>query len=95
MTLGTLLDSPLGVCKCYCFGGLIGVSSTLNNIALETVHPLVVAGLIYFVGGVLLFGVHLSPLHRKILALFETPTETEAKISKKDYKNLALVILLP
>jgi len=72
---------------------LFGVSSTLNKIALENVNPLIVAGMIYFVGGVLLYGVHLSPLHRKILSLFETPTETEIKISKKDYRILALVIL--
>ena len=49
--------------------------------------------MIYFVGGVLLFGIHLSPLHIKILALFETSTETETKISKKDYRTLAFVIL--
>lgn len=72
---------------------LFGVSSTLNKVALETVNPLIVAGLIYFVGGVLLFTIHLSPLHKKILSLFETPTETETKISKKDYGVLAFVIL--
>ena len=72
---------------------LFGISSTLNKLALENVNPLVVAGMIYFVGGVLLFGIHLSPLHKKLLALFETSTETETKISKKDYRTLALVIL--
>jgi len=72
---------------------LFGVSSTLNKIALENVDPLIVAGMTYLVGGFLLFGVHLSPLHKKILSLFETPTETEAKISKKDYGVLAFVIL--
>ena len=72
---------------------LFGVSSALNKIALENVNPLIVAGMIYFVGGVLLFGVHLSPLHRKILSLFETPTETETKISRKDYRTLAFIIL--
>ncbi len=72
---------------------LFGISSTLNKIALENVNPLIVAGMIYFVGGVLLFGVHISPLHRRILSLFETPTETETKISKKDYRILALVVL--
>ncbi len=72
---------------------LFGVSSTLNKIALENVNPLIIAGMIYFVGGVILFIVHLSPLHRKILSLFETPTETETKISRKDYRVLAFVIL--
>ena len=72
---------------------LFGVSSTLNKIALGNVHPLVVAGMIYFVGGVLLFGIHLSPLHRRLLAFFETPSETETTISKKDYRTLAFVIL--
>lgn len=72
---------------------LFGISSTLNKITLENVHPLFVAGMIYFVGGILLFGIHLSPLHRKLLYLFETPTETETKISKKDYSILAFVIL--
>jgi len=72
---------------------LFGASSTLNKITLEAVNPLIVAGIIYFVGGIFLFIVHLSPLHRKVLALFETPTETETSISKKDYRILALVIL--
>jgi len=72
---------------------LFGISSALNKIALENVNPTIVAGTIYLVGGLLLFGIHLSPLHRKILSLFETPTETETKISKKDYGILAFVIL--
>lgn len=72
---------------------LFGVSSTLNKITLENVNPLTVAGTIYFVGGVLLFAIHLSPLHGRILSLFETPTETETKISKKDYRILAFIIL--
>ncbi len=72
---------------------LFGVSSALNKIALENVNPFIVAGMIYFVGGALLFGIHLSPLHEKILHLFETPTETETEISKKDYRVLVLVIL--
>ncbi len=72
---------------------LFGISSTFNKIALENVHPFVVAGMIYFVGGILLFGIHLSPLHKKLLSIFETPTETETTISKKDYRVLAFVIL--
>jgi drug/metabolite transporter (DMT)-like permease len=72
---------------------LFGMSSTLNKIALGNVHPLVIAGSIYLVGGLLLFGIHLSPLHKRLLGLFETPTETEPTISKKDYGILAFVIL--
>ena len=72
---------------------LFGVSSTLNKIALENVHPLIIAGSIYLIGGLLLFGIHLSPIHKKLLALFETPTETETTISKEDYRILAFVIL--
>lgn len=72
---------------------LFGVSSTLNKIALENVHPLVVAGMIYFVGGLFLFGIHLSPLQKKLLSLFETPTETETTISMRDYRTLAFVVL--
>lgn len=55
-------------------------------------HPNVVAGMIYFVGGVFLFGIHLSPLSKKILSLLET-LGTEAKISGKDLRILAFVIL--
>lgn len=36
---------------------------------------------------------HASPIHNKLLALFQTTTETEHEISKKDYKTLGLVIL--
>ena len=72
---------------------LFGISSTLNKIALENMNPLVVAGMIYFVGGIVLFVVHSSPLHGKILKLFETSTKTEHEITRRDFKTLALVIL--
>ncbi len=72
---------------------LFGISSTLNKIALEKVNALIVAGLIYFIGGVLLLAIHLSPIHKRVLQLFETPTETETTISAKDYRALAFVIL--
>jgi drug/metabolite transporter (DMT)-like permease len=72
---------------------LFGISSALNKIALADVDPLIVAGMIYFIGGILLFGIHLSPLHRVLLSLFETPTETESKIMRKDFLILAFVIL--
>jgi drug/metabolite transporter (DMT)-like permease len=71
---------------------LFGTSATLNKIALENVHPTVVAGMIYLVGGVFLFGIHFSPLSKKILALFESP-EIESKITAKDFRTLAFVIL--
>ena len=71
---------------------LFGTSSTLNKIALENVHPTVIAGMIYFIGGVFLFGIHFSPLSKKILALFESP-EIESKITTKDFGILAFVIL--
>lgn len=71
---------------------LFGVSSTLNKIALENVHPIVVAGMIYFIGGIFIFAIHLSPLSKKILALFESP-EVEAKITMKDFGVLAVVIV--
>jgi len=71
---------------------LFGISSTLNKIALENVHPTVIAGMIYFIGGIFLFGVHFSPLSKKILALFESP-EIEPKITTRDFGILAFVVL--
>jgi len=71
---------------------LFGVSSTLSKIALKDVHPTVIAGMIYFIGGAFLFGIHFSPLSKKILALFES-SEIEPKITTKDFKTLAFVIL--
>ncbi len=71
---------------------LFGLSSTFNKIALENVNPTVTAGLIYFVAGVLLFAIHLTPLRKKILDKLDTP-QTEAKITNKDYKILGFVIL--
>lgn len=72
---------------------LFGLSSTLNKIALNEVNPILIAGTIYFVGGLLLLAIHFSPLHGELLALFETKTVTEHKIAKKDYRNLVLIIL--
>lgn len=71
---------------------LFGVSSTLNKIALENVNPTVIAGMIYFVAGIFLFAVHLSPFCPKILAKLDT-IGTENKITKKDFKVLAFVIV--
>jgi drug/metabolite transporter (DMT)-like permease len=71
---------------------LFGASSTLNKIALESVNPTVIAGMIYFVAGGLLFIVHLTPLCNKILAKLDSP-DTETTITKKDYRTLAFVIL--
>ena len=71
---------------------LFGISSTLNKIVLEKLNPLIVAGMIYFIAGVLLLAFHFSPVHKKILSLFETPTQTETKLFTKDYKILTLVI---
>ena len=71
---------------------LFGINSTLNKITLQNAHPAVVAGMIYFIGGVFLFGIHASPLCKRILALFETP-ESETKIASRDFRILAFVIL--
>lgn len=71
---------------------LFGISSTLNKIALENVHPTIIAGMIYFIGGVFLFGIHFSPLSKKILALFESP-KIEPEITAKDLRVLAFVII--
>ena len=71
---------------------LFGVSSTLNKIALENVNPTVIAGMIYLVAGVFLFAIHATPLCPKILTKLDT-VETEEKITKKDYRTLAFVIL--
>jgi drug/metabolite transporter (DMT)-like permease len=71
---------------------LFGVSATLNKIALENVNPTVIAGLIYFVAGFFLFAIQATPLRSKILTKLDTE-ETEEKITKKDHKTLALVII--
>jgi len=71
---------------------LFGISSTLNKIALQNVHPTLIAGMIYFIGSVFLFGIHLTPLRKRVLSLLETP-ETEDRISTKDFAILAFVIL--
>jgi len=72
---------------------LFGLSSTLNKIALADVHPLVVAGLIYFIAGVFLFVVRLSPLHEVILGWLETPTRVEPTMERRDYVVLLLVAI--
>ncbi len=71
---------------------LFGLSSTFNKIALENVNPTVTAGLIYFVAGIFLFAIYFTPFHKKILARLDT-SQTEAKITNKDYKILGLVII--
>lgn len=71
---------------------LFGASSAFNKIALENVNPTAVAGMTYFVAGVLLFGLHLTPLCGKILKKLDS-SETETKITSKDFKILAFVVV--
>lgn len=71
---------------------LFGVSSTLNKITLQNVNPTVVAGLIYFVAGLLLFAINYSPLCKLILSKLDS-CGTEPKLTSKDWKILAIIIL--
>jgi len=71
---------------------LFGLSSTLNKIVLEDVSPTIIAGMIYFVAGVFLFAIHLTPLCKKILTALGS-SETETKTTSKDVRTLAFVIL--
>jgi drug/metabolite transporter (DMT)-like permease len=48
--------------------------------------------MIYFIGGVFLFVIHLTPLCERILSALDT-RETESKITTKDFRVLASVIL--
>jgi hypothetical protein len=41
---------------------LFGISLTLNKIALQNVNLTLVTGMIYFIDGVLLLGIHFTPL---------------------------------
>ena len=72
---------------------LFGMAATLNKIVLKDVHPLIVAGLIYFIAGIVLFCVRLSPLQNMVLSMMETPTKTETVIRRRDFEVLAFVIL--
>jgi drug/metabolite transporter (DMT)-like permease len=71
---------------------LFGVSSTFNKIVLQNVNPTVVAGLIYFVAGVLLFAFHLTPLCDKLLSKLDS-SATEHTLTHKDYRTLTFVII--
>ena len=72
---------------------LFGIGTTLNKTILAETHPTVTAGLIYLFAGISLALVRFSPLKKRILSLLETPTKTEARISRKDMGILALIIL--
>jgi drug/metabolite transporter (DMT)-like permease len=71
---------------------LFGASSAFNKIALENVNPTAVAGMIYLVAGVFLFLLHLTPLCRKILTKLDS-AETETKMTTRDFRVLAFVVL--
>ena len=72
---------------------LFGMGATLNKIVLADVHPIVVAGLIYLFAGMSLSLVRFSRLRKRVMSILETPTKTEAKIGRKDFAILALVVL--
>ena len=61
---------------------LFGISATLNKIFLKDMHPLVVAGLIYFSAGILLALFRFLPVFKKISEKLRINTK-----NKKLYKN--------
>lgn len=71
---------------------LFGISSTLNKIALQNANPTVAAGIIYFIAGILLLGIHFTPLSERILSMTAAPGTVD-KISKKDLGVLTLVVI--
>ncbi|HRR54060.1 MAG TPA: DMT family transporter [Candidatus Methanomethylicus sp.] len=72
---------------------LFGISSTFNKIALASVPPLLIAGMIYAIGGILLLAFRISPLNELIINLLATPTQTEGRITGNDYRVLAFIIM--
>ncbi len=72
---------------------LFGMGAALNKIVLAEVHPTVVAGLIYLFAGISLSLVRFSPLRNRVMSILKTPTKTEAKIGRKGFAVLALIVL--
>lgn len=72
---------------------LFGVGTTLNKLALFSVNPTVVAGLIYLFAGLALAVVRFSTIRTRVMRLIKTPTKTETKFCRKDIAVLGLVVL--
>ncbi len=71
---------------------LFGVSATLNKIVLKDMHPLVVAGLIYFSAGILFALIRFLPIFKKISKKFGINVENK-KLHKTDWFYLIAVAL--
>lgn len=69
---------------------LFGISATLNKIVLKDMHPLVVAGLIYFSAGILLALIRFLPSFKRISEKFRINVENK-KLHKTDWFYLILV----
>ncbi|ASJ12667.1 DMT family transporter [Thermococcus thioreducens] len=72
---------------------LFGISSTLNKIALENVHPLVVAGSIYLTAGVVLMVIRYTPVKDRILEQLKSKVATQDSFSRKDFLLLGVIAL--
>ncbi|AEH24583.1 DMT family transporter [Pyrococcus yayanosii] len=72
---------------------LFGISSTLNKIALENVHPLVVAGSIYLTAGVVLMVIRYTPVKDIILEQLKSKVATQDSFSRKDFLLLGVIAL--
>jgi len=72
---------------------LFGLVASLNKILLIEMNPLIVAGLTYFTAGITLLVINFTPARKKILALLETPSKTEERMTKRDYMLLLAIAL--
>jgi len=71
---------------------LFGISATLNKVVLKDMHPLVVAGLIYFSAGILLALIHYLISFKKISDKFKINIENK-KLHKNDWLYLIIVAI--
>ncbi|WP_048152355.1 DMT family transporter [Palaeococcus ferrophilus] len=72
---------------------LFGISSTLNKIALKTVHPMIIAGSIYLTAGIVLMFLRFTPVKEKILERLEFKVKTQEVFSRRDLLLLTFIVL--
>ena len=79
-----------GYVNAFIAAALFGIGTTLNKIILINVHPLVVAGLIYFSAGILLILIRFLPFFKRISEEFKINMENK-KLNRNDWFYLIIV----
>ncbi len=82
---GRISDRKWGYVSVLTVTVLFGIWNTFSKILLQDLDPLALSALVYCIAGIFLFAVRFSGFNNKLMGMFDSKSEAETFMSRKDY----------